>query len=95
MEGFRRLLTGLDTVQAAYFLRPTKGAAFSFEALMLAKEKARADKARERRLPGDRRLVVFAAPLRVEFWVSPGARPPALHHRVRGIQRPGIFRHVP
>jgi len=41
------LLTGLDTVQAAYFLRPTKGAAFSFEPLLLAKEKARADKARD------------------------------------------------
>lgn len=43
----RRLLTGLDTIQAAYFLRPRVGAEFGFERLMLAKEKARANKARE------------------------------------------------
>lgn len=45
-DAFRRLLTGLDTVQVAYFLRPTVGAAFGFEALLLSKERARADKAR-------------------------------------------------
>lgn len=44
---FRRLLTGLDTVQVAYFLRATIGCEFKFEPLMLAKERARADKARE------------------------------------------------
>jgi hypothetical protein len=35
---FRRLLTGLDTVQAVYFLRPTPGGEFRFDALMAAKE---------------------------------------------------------
>jgi hypothetical protein len=47
MEAFRRLLTGLDTVQVSYFLRPTLGREFKFEPLMLAKERARADKARD------------------------------------------------
>ncbi len=45
-ESFRRLLSGLDTVQAAYYLRPSLGGTFSFESLSLTKERARADKAR-------------------------------------------------
>jgi hypothetical protein len=45
---FMRLLAGLDTVQAAYYLRPTpQEAAFAFEPLLLAKEAARAEKARD------------------------------------------------
>jgi len=47
MEGFRRLLAGLDTVQACYYLRPTIGQAFSFEALTVLKERARASKIRD------------------------------------------------
>ena len=44
---FRRLLTGLDTVEAAYYLHPISGAAFSFEALMLEKERLRASGSRD------------------------------------------------
>lgn len=47
MTGLRRLIAGLDTVQAAYYLRPTPGAPFVFEPLLLVKEAARADKQRE------------------------------------------------
>ena len=46
MGSFRRVLSGLDTVQAAYYLRPTRGGPFDFASLMLAKERARANKAR-------------------------------------------------
>jgi hypothetical protein len=44
---FRRLLTGLDTVQVAYYLTRELGAAFSFESLTLEKERLRANKGRE------------------------------------------------
>jgi len=44
---FRHLLSGLDTVQASYFLRPALAGAFKFGPLMVAKERARANKARE------------------------------------------------
>ena len=47
MEGFRRVLAGLDTVQVCYYLRPTLGQAFSFEALTVLKERARASKIRD------------------------------------------------
>ena len=39
-------MAGLDTVQAAYYLRPHLGAAFSFAALMVEKERLRASKSR-------------------------------------------------
>ena len=45
-EQFRLLLSGLDTVQAAYYLRPELGSAFSFEHLMVEKERLRANKSR-------------------------------------------------
>jgi len=44
---FRRLLTGLDTVQVCYYLRPTIGREFSFETLTRLKERARAAKIRD------------------------------------------------
>jgi hypothetical protein len=47
MEGLRRLLAGLDTVQVCYYLRPTSGQVFSFEALTVLKERARASKIRD------------------------------------------------
>jgi hypothetical protein len=43
----RRLTSGLDTIQFAYYLRPQPGAAFNFERLMVAKERLRADKSRK------------------------------------------------
>jgi hypothetical protein len=43
----RFLISGLDTVQAAYYLRPTNGSTFSFESLLITKERLRADKVRE------------------------------------------------
>lgn len=43
---FRRLLTGLDTVQAAYYLRPGYGSVFSYETLAIEKERLRASKDR-------------------------------------------------
>jgi hypothetical protein len=42
-----RLIAGLDTVQAAYYLRPHFQAGFVFEPLMVAKERLRADKSRK------------------------------------------------
>lgn len=47
MDGLRRLLAGLDTVQVCYYLRPTIGREFSFEALTCLKERARAAKIRD------------------------------------------------
>lgn len=44
---FRRLLTGLDTVQVAYYLRPERDASFSFAALTASKEALAALKGRE------------------------------------------------
>ncbi len=44
---YRRLLSGLDTVQAAYYLRPQFQAGFLFEPLMVSKERLRADKNRK------------------------------------------------
>lgn len=44
---FRRLLTGLDTVQVAYYLRPELGAVFNFGALLGMKEMLQASKSRE------------------------------------------------
>jgi hypothetical protein len=46
MSAFKRLMAGLDTVQAAYYQRSTPGKAFSFEPLLLLKEAARADRER-------------------------------------------------
>jgi hypothetical protein len=43
----RRLIAGLDTVQAAYYLRPQVQGGFDFERLMVAKERLRADKSRK------------------------------------------------
>lgn len=43
---FRRLLTGLDTVQAAYYLVPRPGAEFSFAELLADRERLRASKRR-------------------------------------------------
>src|ERR1700736_4071409 len=43
----RRLIAGLDTVQAAYYLRPPVQGGFDFEPLMVAKERLRADKSRK------------------------------------------------
>jgi hypothetical protein len=43
----RRLISGLDTVQAAYYLRPHLQAAFRFEPLLVSKERLRADKSRK------------------------------------------------
>lgn len=43
----RRLIAGLDTIQAAYYLRPHFQGAFEFEPLMVAKERLRADKSRK------------------------------------------------
>src|SRR6266702_5355609 len=42
-----RLIAGLDTIQAAYYLRPHSQGAFEFEPLMVAKERLRADKSRK------------------------------------------------
>jgi hypothetical protein len=49
MDGaaYRLLLTGLDTVQACYYLRRTHGAALDFEALTVAKERLRASRSRD------------------------------------------------
>lgn len=47
MAGIRRLLAGLDTVQVCYYLRPTIGREFNFEALTQLKERARAAKVRD------------------------------------------------
>jgi hypothetical protein len=44
---FDRLIGGLDTVQAAYYLRPHLEAEFRFEPLMVSKERLRADKNRK------------------------------------------------
>src|ERR1700733_12206766 len=44
---FRRVLTGLDTVQVAYYLRREPDAAFSFEPLLLEKERLHASKSRD------------------------------------------------
>jgi hypothetical protein len=44
---FRRLLTGLDTVQVAYYLRAEPQAVFAFEPLVVLKEALRASKSRE------------------------------------------------
>jgi hypothetical protein len=41
------LISGLDTVQAAYYLRPHLQAAFRFEPLMVSKERLRGDKNRK------------------------------------------------
>lgn len=46
MGAFRRLVSGLDTVQVCYYLRRDVGAVFDFEALMLARERLRANRAR-------------------------------------------------
>jgi len=43
---FGRLLTGLDTVEVAYFLCPTAGSCFSFERLLAEKERLAAAKSR-------------------------------------------------
>jgi hypothetical protein len=47
IENIRHLVSGLDTVQAAYYLRPHFQAGFDFEPLMVAKERLRADKSRK------------------------------------------------
>ncbi len=44
--GFRRLVHGLDTLQVAYYLTCDREAEFSFERLLLAKERLRASKQR-------------------------------------------------
>jgi hypothetical protein len=44
---FRLLMSGLDTVQAAYYLRPSFEGVFRFEPLMIAKERLRANKSRK------------------------------------------------
>jgi len=46
MVSFRRLISGLDTVQVCYYLHREAGAPFSFEELMLARERLRALKTR-------------------------------------------------
>lgn len=43
----RSLISGLDTIQAAYYLRPHFNGAFEFEPLMVARERLRADKSRK------------------------------------------------
>lgn len=43
----RPLISGLDTVHAAYYLRPGYGAAFSYEALLQEKERLRSDRMRD------------------------------------------------
>lgn len=44
---FRRLITGFDTIQAAYYLRPHLKADFNYGTLMVAKERLRANKNRK------------------------------------------------
>lgn len=59
---FRRFLTGLDAVQVAYYLRRELDAAFSFESLVLEKERLRADDNRDGALvqTGDESFVLQA-----------------------------------
>lgn len=45
-SGFRCLLAGFDTIQAAYYLRSTSSAEFQFEPLVVLRDRLRLDKAR-------------------------------------------------
>lgn len=44
---FRRLVSGIDTVEVGYYLRLARNASFSYEKLLVAKEKLRAAKGRK------------------------------------------------
>src|SRR5665213_2725870 len=72
---FRRLLTGLDTVQVAYYLRRNLDAAFSFDSLIIEKERLRASKSRDGVL-----VQIGSEPFMLQAYGSKSGYPLVLEH---------------